>query len=216
MIGVIHLAEAGSIMRATRLSEIDHISVPAAAPRTIRLSPVNRRLFSAERQASYPRGRSKEQGGTIVADASGTLSVEHLGGMGSTSGTFSPNLVSSNAAKFRVVGVFHTHPYDRTEGSYNGVSFSGADIAHLINNRYFISVVQSGPRLFAIVRTMQSPTWVDYNQLNKDQNAAVLRRTTQGRTFQQASRIEAEAIAPKYSLAYYQGSDGVLTRVSPL
>ena len=202
-------------MRPTRLSEIDHIGVPAAAPRTIRLSCDNRRLFEAQRRASYPGGRGKEQGGTIIADANGFPSVEHIGGLGSTGGTFSPNLTSSDAARFRVVGTFHTHPYDRSEGSFTGVSFSGADIANLMNCRLVISIVQSGPRLFALVRTMQSSAWVDYENLNRMQSAAVLRDARQGRTFQQASRIEAEVVAPRYKLAYYQGVHGVMDRVSP-
>ena len=203
-------------MRPTTLSEIDHISTPAAAPRTLRLSHANRRLFDAQWRASYPLGRSKEQGGTIVADSKGVLSIEHLGGAGSDYHSFSPNLVSSNPKKLRVVGIFHTHPYDRSQGSYNGVSFSGADIADLINYRYLISIVQSGPRLFAMVRTMLSPIWLDLLRLNADQNTAIQSRAAKSHAFPQASRIEAQIAIPKYHLAYYQGLHGVLTRVSPL
>ena len=46
-------------------------------------------------------------------------------------------------------------------------------------------------------------------------NNAVVLRAGGGRTFQEASRIEAQVRAPLYALAYYQGSDSVVTRVSP-
>lgn len=200
----------------TRLSEIVHLGSPPQALRTVRFSEANTRLFQNLRMLSFPHGRAKEQGGTIVANREGQLSLQNLGGLGSTAGSFFPNLVAKDPAHFSVVGTFHTHPYDRTDGSVNGVSFSGADIAHLLNNLLTISVVQSGPRLFAFIRTALSPTPVDYVAANDAQNAAIQGRAGQGRTFQQSSRIEAQLIAPKYSLAYYQGSQGVLTRVYPV
>ena len=196
-------------------ADIADIVSPDAAPRTLRFSETNERIFQAERRASYPGGHSKEQGGTIVADAAGRLQIQNLGGTGSTAGTFSPDLTPKEPAKYTVVGILHTHPYDRTEGSYNGVSFSGGDIAYLINNHHLISVVQSGPRIFAIVRTALTPPQVDFDTVNDDQNAAIQELVRKHRTFQQASRIEVEIVSPKYGLAYYQGSQGVLTRVSP-
>lgn len=199
----------------TRLAELTNIASPNAAPRTIRFSQANRMLFQHLRMSSYPAGHSKERGATIVADGQGRLFIQNVGGLGSTGGTFSPNLNASDPAHYSVVGTFHTHPYDQSEGSMTGVSFSGADIAHLINHHLAISVVQSGPRLFAFVRTARTPPQVDYNDLNDTVNNAVVLRAGGGRTFQQASRIEAQVRAPLYALAYYQGNDGVVTRVSP-
>lgn len=76
-------------------------------------------------------------------------------------------------------------------------------------------VVQSGPRVFASLLTAQSPGTIDFNALNDGQNAAINNRVASGRTFQQASRIEAQITAERYHIAYYQGMAGVLTRVSP-
>ncbi|SFS10078.1 hypothetical protein [Sphingomonas jatrophae] len=200
----------------TRLDEIEHLGSPPHAPRTIRFSAENVRLFQHLRMMSFPGGHAKERGGTIVADKEGRLSVQNVGGLGSTAGSFFPNLKVRDPAKFKAIGTFHTHPYDRSEGSMNGVSFSGGDIGHLLNNLLTISVVQSGPRLFVFLRTALSPTPIDYAAVNQVQNEAIAARHAGGRTFQQASRIEAQLIAPMYSLAYYQGSNGVVTRVSPV
>ena len=201
--------------RETRLADIAHLGFPSNAPLTIRLSRANEALFQRERRLSFPGGRSKEHGGTIVADASGRLSVQNLGGLTSDSGSFSYNLIVRDGARFTVVGTFHTHPYDRTEGSYTGVSFSGPDIANFINRRLVISVVQSGPRLFALVSTARTPVSVDRATIAAAQESAMRERMGEGRTFQQASRVAAESIAPIFGLAYYQGIHGMLTRVSP-
>ena len=111
--------------------------------------------------------------------------------------------------------MLHTHPYDRTEGSFNGVSFSGGDIAYQLINKLKLMVVQSGPRFFGLVLTLQSPEGADFDQMNDNQNDRIAERTNSGRTFQQSSRIEAEITAAQNKLAYYQGWAGVLTRVSP-
>ena len=109
----------------TRLTELTNIASPEAAPRTIRFSQANRMLFQHLRMSSLPAGHSKERGATIVADGQGRLSIQNLGGLGSTGGTFSPNLTASDPALYSVVGTFHTHPYDRTEGSMMGCPSAG-------------------------------------------------------------------------------------------
>lgn len=199
----------------TKLADIEHHGSPTQAPRTLRLSAGNAALFDQLRHQSFPGGRAKERGGTIVADREGALTLQNVGGFGSTAGSFLPNLTIKDSSKYRAVGTFHTHPYDGVDGWMNGVSFSGGDIGHLLSNLLVISIVQSGPRLFAFIRTALSPAVVDYVKVNNAQNAAIERRTLSGRTFQQSSRIEAQLIAPMFSLAYYQGTHGVLTRVSP-
>lgn len=199
----------------TILADIANLASPAQAPRTLRFGAANNRIFQVQRAASYPGGHAKEQGGTIYADAAGALVVQNIGGLASTAGTFLPNLIARDPGKFTLVGVLHTHPYDRTEGSFNGVSFSGGDIAYQILNHLTLMIVQSGPRVFASLRTAQSPGSVDYNALNDGQNVAIQNRVAGGRTFQQASRIEAQIMAEAHKVAYYQGMAGVLTRVSP-
>lgn len=156
-----------------------------------------------------------ERGGTVVADAQGRLSIQNTRGLLASKGEVNPDLTLKDPKKFSIVGVFHTHPYDRSEESYNGVSFSGGDLAYLILNRHTIMLVQSGPRLFALVRTARSPAYVNYTVLNYGENHFIQDIQRQGHSFQQASRIGMEEQAPVYGLAYYQGSHGVLTRVYP-
>lgn len=170
-------------------------------------------VFYSQRYRSYPGGRAKEQGGTIVADKNGKLSIQNIGGAGSTAGSFTPNLTASDPANFQVVGVFHTHPYDRTEGSMNGVSFSGGDVGALVLTSTILSVVQSGPRMFVFVKTAATPANIDYTAVNDAANAELQSRVDAGQTFQQGSRIIAQNRARQYNLAYYQGRDGVATRV---
>ncbi len=201
--------------RETRYSEIANLAFPANAPLTLRISNTLEQTTQALRRQSYPGGRSNERGGTIVTDAQGELSIQNIGGLKSTKGSFTPNLTVTDPKKFRIIGTFHTHPYDRTEHSYNGVSFSGADFAVMILDHLTISILRSGPRLFALINTAQAPATIDYDKIDNDQNAAIKQMIKQGRTFQQASRILAEQIAPTYGMAYYQGLNGVLTRVSP-
>lgn len=172
-------------------------------------------MFQSQRRASFPGGHALERGGTIVADAEGKLGIQNVGGLGSEAGSFSPNLVVADPVKHTLVGVFHTHPYDAVDGWVNGVSFSGADLAYLIIERLTLMLAQSGPRLFAAVRTAQSPPSVDYDTLDNDQNTRIAALVAGGRTFQQASRIAAQQIASGLGLAYYQGREAVVTRVSP-
>ncbi len=200
---------------STRLASIANLKSPASAPMTIRFPQAMAAAYQTMRRGSFPGKKAMERGATIVADGDGRLSIQNIGGLGSDAGSFTPNLTVANPAKYTVVGVFHTHPYDAAEGWVNGVSFSGADLAYLLENQHIMVVAQSGPRLFAALRTALSPQAVDYEATDSAQNAAIEALQAKGRTFQQASRIAAQAAAPGLGLAYYQGKQGVVTRVSP-
>ena len=65
---------------------------------------------------SFPNGKSQEFGGTLVFDKDGNIKLVNTGG--SASGTFSPDL--NVGADEKVLGVFHTHPYDSGEGATQG------------------------------------------------------------------------------------------------
>lgn len=213
---VLNLERAMARTAYTRSSEISGLTSPEQAPRTIRFSGPTTALFEHLRTLSFPKGHSKEQGATIVADKEGELSLQNIGEMGSDDHSFHSNLVIQDARRFELVGVFHTHPYDKEKGSYRGVSFSGADLENLVDNRLTISVVQSGPRLFALVRTDRSPkrivpSWSLDDAVRETTRARVKR----GAAFPQATRVEAATVAATNGLAYYQGALGTLTRVSP-
>ncbi len=205
-------AKADAAPPTTKASDIATATSPSTAPARVEFAPEVQKLFETLRYRSFPSGKSKEQGGTIVADSKGKLSIQNIGGEGSTSGSFAPKLTLKDPSKFGVKGIFHTHPYDKSEGSYTGVSLSGGDAAYLINSGQNIIVAQSGPKQFAYVRTDKTPTSVDAVKLNADQNARIAELTDKGYTFPQASRTAAAETAKAYGLAYYEGSGGSLVR----
>src|SRR5581483_8286131 len=138
----------------------------ADAPKTITIPKNINDSMAQLWKDSFPGGKSQEHGGTIVQDDKGNVSMVNTSNPGDT-GSFSANRnVASNQ---KIIGTFHTHPYDESEGGYTGVSFSGADIANRINLRE-PSYVQSGDKQFALFPTDDTPKSVDYNKLNKDQN----------------------------------------------
>lgn len=197
--------------RPTQHSDLTGIATPADAPGSMRFPSLMKSQFELLRRASYPGGTAQERGGSIFADAAGNLFLQNLGGLASTGGSFSYDLVAKDPAKFTLVGTFHTHPYDRSEGSYNGVSFSGADIYNHYGRNIPLTVVQSGPRLFAMLRT-GATTAVPATR-NADTNREVGERVANGATFQQASRQEAQETATQFGFAYYQGKNGVVAKV---
>ena len=185
-------------------------ATPQQAPARVDLSPMQpgyNRLWSQ----SFPSGRSQEHGGTIVADSNGTLSLVNTGG--GQSGSFAPNLATG--PNQTPVGIFHTHPYDATEGGYTGVSLSGGDAAYMINKQQDIIVAQSGTDQFMYMRTQATPPSVNAVALNNAQNARIGVLQGQGMGFSDASRQAARETATQYNLAYYEGSNGILNRLVP-
>jgi type VI secretion system secreted protein VgrG len=128
-------------------------------------------------------------------------------------GSFSPDLTVNSDQK--VVGAFHTHPYDKTEGGHTGVSLSGGDAAYMINNNQNIVIAQSGDEQFMYMRTASTPTNVDFTALDDAQNARVYELSRAGHDLSTASKIAAKEAAEKNGLAYYEGRDGKFSRVSP-
>jgi hypothetical protein len=205
-------AKADAAPPTTKASDIATAASPSNAPGKIQFSPEVQKVFETLRYRSFPGGKSKEQGGTIVADSKGKLSIQNIGGEGGTSGSFSPKVTLKDPSKYSVNGIFHTHPYDKSEGSYTGVSLSGGDAGYLINSGQNIIAAQSGPKQFAYVRTDKTPASVDAVKLDNDQNARIAELIGKGYTFPQASRTAAAETAKAYGLAYYEGSGGSLVR----
>jgi type VI secretion system secreted protein VgrG len=185
-------------------------ATPQQAPARVDLSPMQSDYNQLWGQ-SFPNGQSQEHGGTIVADPSGKLSLINTGG--GQSGSFGPNLATGPNQS--VVGIFHTHPYDATEGGYTGVSLSGGDAAYMINQKQDVIVAQSGTDQFMYMRTQASPASVNAVALNNAQNARIGVLQGQGMGFSDASRQAARETATQYNLAYYEGSNGILDRVVP-
>lgn len=167
--------------------------------------------FNKQWANSFPGGKSQEQGGTLVSDAAGNLSMVNTGG--GSSGSFSPNL--SVKSGDTVQGIFHTHPYDASEGNHTGVSLSGGDAAYLINQQQSVIMAQSGQDQFMYMRTAETPASIDAVKLNNAQNARIGQLLGQGASFSDASKTAAQETARKHGLAYYEGKDGVLSRKTP-
>ena len=153
---------------------------------------------------SYPGGHSTERGGTLVTDSAGNTQMVNAGaGNNPQSGSFSPNLNVPSGDT--VQGVFHTHPYDASEGNYTNVSLSGGDAAYMINNHHSIMVARSGDGLFIYKPTADTPNSVDFTQTNNDQNARIASLVKGGMGFPEASQQAARETADRLHLEYYQG-----------
>lgn len=183
---------------------------PDAAPKSINLTKMNG-TFDELWGKSLPSGRSQEQGGTIVADANGDLSIVNTGG--GRSGSFPANLNVGEGKT--VIGVFHTHPYDASEGGHTGVSLSRGDAGYMIDRGHSVIIAQSGDQQFAYLRTETTPPRVSFDTLNRAQNQRITELVGQGKSFPDASRIAAGETATSFGLAYYEGKGGVLQRVKP-
>jgi len=158
---------------------------------------------------SFPGGNSKENGGTIVQDKDGNILVVNEGGAGSTSGTFSPD--RNIAPDQTLVGTFHTHPYDESEGGHKGVAFSADDMANSVEQKEE-KLVDAGDKQFMITPTDQTPP-VDRDKMKKDWQDAFDKASGEGKSFPEASRAAAAEVARKNNMAYYEGEDGNLQRV---
>ncbi len=192
--------------------------LPATIPATVADVPKEVNLSSMQGTFdqlwgdSFPGGKSQEFGGTFVKDtATGEYSI--INTKGGTTGSFAPDLNVPTGKE--VAGIFHTHPYDATEGGYTGVSLSGGDAGYLINQNQSIMVAQSGTEQFMYMRTAATPTSIDAIKLNNDQNTRMGELMAAGKSFSEASKQAAQETAKAQGLAYYEGSGGKFTLVSP-
>jgi hypothetical protein len=104
-----------------------------------------------------------------------------------------------------VVGAAHTHP---AEGE--GVSFSGGDIAVMVNCGAMVDIVVSGPEQFLLARTGQTPAQMNRAQVEAAYQGAILKALTAGKSLAQGTRSAAAEAAALCKLAYYEGKDGHL------
>jgi hypothetical protein len=184
---------------------------PENAPATVDMSNMQDD-FQRQWDNSFPRGVSQEHGGIIVSDSRGNLSMtnEVAGDSGSIAYDF------TTAPNQNVVGTFHTHPYDSTEGGHVGVAHSGADMSNMINdpNRH-VSIVQSGDKQFMLMKTADTPQNVDSAALNETHTKRLGELRRAGHDLSEASRIATKEAAAQNGLAYYEGQGGMFSRIVP-
>jgi type VI secretion system secreted protein VgrG len=173
----------------TPLSKAADLAIPpttADAPKTINLSGMQAdfdRLWK-DSFKNDPNGKpqAQEQGGTIVADRFGNLSLTNM--TPGTEGDFSPDY--NVGPDKTVMGVFHTHPFVPSENKHQLSSLSGDDAAALIGenlcenlsenlcnslrSNLSVAVAQSGSEQFMFMRTGETklPEDVDFAKLKDD------------------------------------------------
>lgn len=101
--------------------------------------------------ADIKRGIVQEHGGLLVLDPQDRLQLV--------------NIVSGDAFRLQLcferhedyVGTFHTHP-----NLYGmAIAFSAADFADAVNAGEMLSLLQSGPEIYALFRSENTPAYVD-------------------------------------------------------
>lgn len=160
---------------------------------------------------SFPGGKSQEFCGTVTRDENGVVRLVNK--KSGESGLCNPDRSVPGGQK--PIGIFHTHPYDASEGGCTDVSLSGADGGYMINNGDELILAQSGEGQYIFARTDKTPRSVDSDEMNKQHNARFAQLLAEGKTFSEASHIAAAETAKKYGLAYYEGKNCVLRRVHP-
>ncbi|HEY0476903.1 MAG TPA: DUF4157 domain-containing protein [Kofleriaceae bacterium] len=168
---------------------------------------------------SLPGGKSQEQGGNLVHENGGGYAWRR--GKAGSSGMFTPDY--SDVGKDQtLVGVGHTHPYDKSEGGHTDVSFSGGDISSIVYEKQTqpLNIVQSGETVFVLARTEE------FEKLLKGLDAKSLKKLEQKieKTWNDVykstpgkipARAEAatRATCKAFHLMYYRGKSGSLTKV---
>ena len=170
--------------------------------------------------ASFPGGKSQEQGGILVKTAQGKY--EWRAGKAGDSGSFTPNTGDLKSGE-TLIAVGHTHPYDASEGSTTGVAHSGGDIATMIYYDNPIEIVQSGPKTFVVTRTKEFQALVSkadtplkkkalHDEIDAAWNTAFAKAQGDGVDFVPAVEAAVAAVCEKYQLVFYEGAAGKLAR----
>ena len=180
----------------------------AAAPRNISL-PVEladelRNLWQSTVDM-LPRHGEREFSAVLVKDAHNHIRLRN-GRMGG--GTYSPPDRTLPETGFVIIGAAHTHP------KTTDVGFSGGDIAYIIRNQDLVSLLICGEEQFMLLRTGQSTNHPLHEDKMQEENLKMIDALKlQGRSRAGAVRQSSHAMAAKFGLAYYEGKNGLLTRI---
>ncbi|MDG3441728.1 hypothetical protein [Nitrospirillum amazonense] len=172
--------------------------------------------------AKPPGGRKEwvvEEGATVVARKDdGILEFQNEGGLPRGKDVldwkFRPDLNLKEPDKYILLGTAHTHPYD---SGATGASFSGNDVNYLMSEPINFSFLQSGESQFLLLKTKQTPKLFNHYDVINDQDKRIhqLRQDNPSLSMARASSIANVEAAREYHLAYYEGSNGKLSRVYP-
>lgn len=150
-----------------------------------------------------------EHAATLVRCADGKVRLVYP--VSGTADDVEPNYDVAQDETF--IGTFHTHPY---ESGLTGIAFSGRDIASAINEEEWISIVQSGNDVFALIRTDRTSPRVDSLLVARQVDSLYLSGQMQaGLSPPDALFIANLQVCAVYGLAFYAGKiDGKLEVIS--
>ncbi|MEA1650653.1 hypothetical protein UAJ10_16725 [Nitrospirillum sp. BR 11164] len=224
---------AQPLLRVSTASDFAIPATPAAAPKDfVFAQSFNDRVHTywqeslapllAAHGTKPPVGQKEwviEEGATIVARKdNGALELQNEGGLPRgkdiSEREFHPDLNLKEPDKYILLGTVHTHPYD---SGVTGASFSGYDVYYLMSEHINFSFVQSGESQFLFLKTKQTPRVFNHiDVINyQDERIHQLMQENPSLSMARASSIANVEVAREYHLAYYEGSNGKLSRVSP-
>ncbi len=180
----------------------------AKLPTTLDLTGIRRimkQLWNASIR-NIATGVVLEYAATIVRDAEERVRLAYP--VVGTAGNVEPNYDVAQDETF--IGTFHTHPY---ENGLTGIAFSGGDIASAINETEWISLVQSGDDVFALIRTDKTVLSVDSNMVVNQVNNLYEDLLNIRLSHQSALRIANLQICATYGLAFYAGKISIILEV---
>jgi hypothetical protein len=167
--------------------------------------------------ASFPEGKSLEQGGILVKTKDGKYVWR--AGKGTSGASFKPNYSDVGPDEV-LVASGHTHPYDASEGGHTDVAFSGGDLSNLVWQKERFKLVQSGTAQFGVAKTAEFDKLVaDADSpekklaLRKEMNALWDSTFKEEKgTFQERVKKASTTVCTKYHLVYYEGSAGTVSQ----
>ncbi len=168
---------------------------------------------------SLPEGKSQEQGGNLVRNKDGSYGWRK--GKAGKSGMFKPDYGDVGKDQ-TLVGVGHTHPYDKSEGGHTNVSFSGGDISSIVYEKQTqpLNIVQSGETVFVLARTEEfEKLLVGLDAAGKRKLEQKIEKTWNDvyTTFKgkipERAEAATRATCKAFHLVYYRGKGGSLTKV---
>lgn len=189
----------------------------ADAPKNVKLPKELVQGMQKAWDGSLPGGKSQEQGGFLVKNKDDKY--EWRAGAAGDSGSFSPNYSDIKAGE-KEVALGHTHPYDKSEGGYTNVPFSGQDLARQVYVNDPLSVVQSDKGMFGSARTKEFEKMLEglddkgkkklFDEMKKGWDDTY--KKSKGQLPDRADAAT-KAIAHKYHLLYYKGTGDTMNLV---
>lgn len=213
-------------VRQAALTDLLNMKRPADAPLQVKVPPELQMQFY-EMWALHALEGKNERGGTLALNKD-THQIELVNTDRSSIGDHF-NVDLDVDGSHQVVGTFHTH-LDRdpvikdAKTNPKGLSDTapgGGDFAFALEKRLDFCVVQAVTTEFMFVRTAETPARFsadDTQRLKEEYQKAYdagIGTGTFRRANEDVSQRLAGELAAKYHMAYYEGKDGVFTRVVP-